>query len=77
MFKVITTKTLDHADQIEANSIEFDNRDDAIAAFDTKLKQLVNDAFNNNEFLHIEISVHNYKALVKIEGTHYCIAIVS
>ena len=74
MYKVIYTKTRDYASEIEAESIDFDSMDLAIAKFNELVKTYVNEILSN-EFLRSNLNVYNHKALIKIEGTHYCIAI--
>jgi len=75
MFKVIYTKTLDNADDIVAESWEYDNLDLAITLFNERVKKLL-DEILGNEFIKSKISVHKHKAIIKMESTHYCLAVV-
>ncbi len=75
MFNVVYTKSLEHADDIETKVWEYENLDLAIELFNEQVNKLVAEVLEN-EFLHANISIHRHKALIRIEGTHYCIAIV-
>lgn len=75
MYNVVYTKSLEHADDIETRVWEYENLDLAINLFNDKVNKLVAEVLEN-EFLHANISIHRHKALIRIEGTHYCIAIV-
>ena len=75
MFNVIYTKSLEHADDIETKVWEYENLDLAIELFNEQVNKLVAEVLEN-EFLHANISIYRHKALIRIEGTHYCIAIV-
>lgn len=75
MFKVIYTKTLDNADDVVAESWEYDNLDLAITLFNERVKKLL-DEILGNEFIKAKISIHKHKAIIKIESTHYCLAVV-
>lgn len=75
MFKVIYTKTLDNADDVVAESWEYDNLDLAITLFNERVKKLL-DEILGNEFIKSKISIHKHKAIIKMESTHYCLAVV-
>ena len=75
MYNVVYTKSLEHADDIETRVWEYENLDLAIKLFNDKVNKLVAEVLEN-EFLHANISIYRHKALIRIEGTHYCIAIV-
>jgi len=75
MFKVIYTKTLDNADDIVAESWEYENLNLAIKLFNERVNKLVAEVLKN-EFLKTKISIHRHKALIHIEDCHYCIAVV-
>ena len=75
MFNVVYTKSLAHADDIETKVWESENLDLAIELFNEQVNKPVAEVLEN-EFLHANISIHRHKALIRIEGTHYCIAIV-
>lgn len=76
MYQVIYTKTLDNADDMVAESWEYDNVYDAIKLFDERVNALVAEMLNNEQ-LNCKMSIHKHKALIKIEGTSYCIALTS
>ena len=75
MYNVVYTKSLEHADDIETRVWEYENLDLAINLFNEQVNKLVAEVLEN-EFLHANISIYRHKALIRIEGTHYCIAIV-
>ena len=75
MYNVVYTKSLEYADDIETRVWEYENLDLAIKLFNDQVNKLVAEVLEN-EFLHANISIHRHKALIRIEGTHYCIAIV-
>lgn len=75
MYKVIYTKTRDNADDVIAESTNFEDEKPAIELFNNYVNSLVNEMLYN-ELLVCKMSIHNHKASIKIEGTHYCIAIV-
>ena len=75
MFNVVYTKSLEHADDIETRVWEYENLDLAIELFNEQVNKLVAEVLEN-KFLHANINIHRHKALIRIEGTHYCIAIV-
>lgn len=75
MYKVVYTKSLENADDIETRLWEYENLDLAINLFNEQVHKLVAEVLEN-EFLQAKISIHRHKALVCIESTHYCIAIV-
>ena len=75
MYKVVYTKTLDNVDNMVAESWEFEDRDTAILLFNGRVNKLINEILDN-EFLKARISINKYKALIKIEDTHHCIAVV-
>ena len=75
MYNVVYTKSLEHADDIETRVWEYENLDLAIKLFNDQVNELVAEVLEN-EFLHANISIYRHKALIRIEGTHYCIAIV-
>ena len=75
MYNVVYTKSLEHADDIETRVWEYENLNLAIELFNEQVNKLVAKVLEN-EFLHANISIHRHKALIRIEGTHYCIAIV-
>lgn len=75
MFKVIYTKTLDNADDVVAESWEYDNVDLAIDLFNERVKKLL-DEILGNEFIKSKISIHKHKAIIKMESTHHCLAVV-
>lgn len=75
MFKVIYTKTLENADEVVAESWEYENKDLAINLFNERVNKLI-EMILGNEYLNTKISIHKHKALFRIESTHYCIAVV-
>ena len=75
MYKVVYTKSLEYADDIETRLWEYENLDSAVNLFNDQVNKLVAEVLEN-EFLQAKISIHKHKALIRIEGTHYCIAIV-
>lgn len=75
MYKVVYTKSLEYADDIETRVWEYENLDLAIELFNEQVNKLVAEVLEN-EFLNANISIHRHKALIRIEGTHYCIAVV-
>lgn len=75
MFKVIYTKTLENADEVVAESWEYENKDLAINLFNERVNKLI-EMILGNEYLNTKISIHKHKALFHIESTHYCIAVV-
>ena len=75
MYNVVYTESLEHADDIETRVWEYENLDLAIKLFNDQVNKLVAEVLEN-EFLRANISIHRHKALIRIEGTHYCIAIV-
>ena len=75
MFKVIFTKTLENADEVVAESWEYDNKDLAINLFNERVNKLMKEILDN-EYYQAKISIHKHKALFHIESTHYCIAVV-
>lgn len=75
MYKVIYTKSLDHADDVVAESWEYENYDLAVNLFNERVNRIVKEILDN-EFLKAKISIHKHKAIVKVEDTHHCIAIV-
>ena len=75
MYKVIYTKTRDYADDVIAESTSFKDEKPAFELFNNYVNSLVNEMLYN-ELLNCKMSIHNHKAVIKIEGTHYCIAIV-
>ena len=75
MFKVICTKTLENADEVVAESWEYETKDLAINLFNERVNRLMQEILNN-EYFNAKISIHRHKALIRIESTHYCIAIV-
>ena len=76
MYTVIYTKSLDNAGDMVAKSYEFTDKDTAIKAFNERIRKLLDKALGN-EFLNCMMSITNHKALIKIESTHYCIAVMS
>ena len=75
MFKVVYTKSLDNADDVIAESWEYENKDLAVLLFKERLHKLFSEILDN-EFYNAKISIHGYRALVKLESTHYCLAVV-
>lgn len=75
MYKVIYTKTRDYADDVIAESTSFEDEKPAFELFNNYVNSLVNEMLYN-ELLNCKMSIHAHKAVIKIEGTHYCIAIV-
>ena len=75
MYKVVYTKSLEYADDIETRLWEYENLDSAVNLFNDQVNKLVAEVLEN-EFLQAKISIHKHKALIRIESTHYCIAIV-
>lgn len=75
MFKVVYTKSLENADDIIAESWEYENKKFAVQLFNERVKKLINEILSN-EFCNSKISIHKYRALITIESTHHCIAIV-
>lgn len=72
MLKVHYLKTLDDADSIVADTHECKTLDEAIGIFNKYVQELVNEMLSNN-ILNCKMSIHNYRALAKVEGTQYCI----
>ena len=75
-YHVIYTKTRDNADEVIAQTYEFVNKDDAIALFKERINKLMAEVLEN-KWLESKFSIFKHKALIKIEGTHYCVALVS
>ena len=75
MYNVVYTKFLENADDIETKVWEYENLNLAIELFNEQVNKLVAEVLEN-KFLHANISIHRHKALIRIESTHYCIAIV-
>ena len=75
MYNVVYTKSLEYADDIETRVWEYETLDLAINLFNEQVNKLVAEILEN-EFLQAKISIHRHKALIRIEGTHYCISIV-
>ena len=75
MYKVVYTKTLDRADEVVAESWEYENKDLAINLFNERVNMLMKEILDN-EYYQAKISIHKHKALIRIESTHYCIAVV-
>ena len=75
MYNVIYTRTRDHADDVIAESTSFKDEKSAIKLFNNYVNSHVNEMLCN-ELLDCKMSIHNHKASIKIEGTHYCIAVV-
>ena len=75
MFKVVYTKSLDNVDDVVAESWEYENLDLAIQLFNERVNKLVAEVLEN-EFLKTKISIHRHKALIRIEDSHHCIAVV-
>lgn len=75
MYKVVYTKSLEYADDIETRVWEYENLDSAVNLFNDQVNKLVAEVLEN-EFLQAKISIHKHKALIRIESTHYCIAVV-
>ena len=75
-YHVIYTKTCDHAEDAIAQTYEFVNKEDAIALFNERVNKLMAEVLEN-KWLNSNFSIYKRKVLIKIEGTHYCIAVVS
>ena len=75
MYKVVYTKSLEYADDIETRVWEYENLDSAVNLFNDQVNKHVAEVLEN-EFLQAKISIHKHKALIRIESTHYCIAVV-
>jgi len=75
MFNVIYTVSCDSADEMITRMWQFKEKNDAINCFNKILQDHI-DEIKNNSLLNVKLSIHHYRALVKIAGTHYCIAIV-
>ena len=75
MYDVIYTKSRDNADEIVAKTWSFEKHEDACVLFKEHVKRLYDEALDN-QFLNFKLSLHNYRAMVKIEGTHYVVALV-
>ena len=75
-YHVIYTKTCDNVDEIIAQTYDYANKDDAIALFNERVNKLMAEVLEN-KWLNAKFSIYKNKALVKIENTHYCIAVVS
>ena len=75
MYNVVYTKFIENADDIETKVWEYENLNLAIELFNEQVNKLVAEVLEN-KFLHANINIHRHKALIRIEGTHYCIAIV-
>lgn len=76
MYKMIYTKSLDNADEIIAESWEYQKKEDAIELFNERVFSLIKKMLNN-EFMHVNINMHRYRALIKVEGEHHCFAVVN
>lgn len=74
MISVIYTKSLDNADDIDVRVSQHEDRRSAISEFQKIVNDLVQETLDN-EFFKTKISIHNYKALIRIEDVHYVIAI--
>lgn len=74
MYIVIYTKSLDNAEDIEVKCWEFKDPGDAEKMFRDKVNEIVQMLLKNS-LLHGKISIFANKALVKVEGTHYTVAI--
>ena len=74
MNRVICTTSRDAADDVEDSVEEFEDFNAARAAFDQRIKRLMYEALDN-EFLNCTLSMHNHKALMRMEGTHYCVVL--
>ena len=75
MYAVIYTKSLDNANEMVAKSYEYESKDDAIKLFNEYVLKVLNEALEN-EYLNCKMSITQHKALIKIEDTHYCIAVM-
>ena len=75
MYKMIYTRTLDNADEIIAESWEFQKKEDAIVLFNDSVSRLLKETFNN-EFVHVDMNMHKHRALIKVESVHHCFAVV-
>ena len=75
MHTVVFTKSLDNAESMETKFWQYDDFKDAKALFEEKVNELIKTVYDN-EFLHANINLFAHNALIKIENTHYCIAIV-
>lgn len=75
MYKMIYTRTLDSADEIIAESWEYQKKEDAIALFNERVSNLITKMLNN-EFMYVNMNMHKHKALIKVESVHHCFAVV-
>ena len=75
MYQVVCTKTCDHADDAKVKVFSYSEKNAAIACFNENVNKLLAKC-TGNEFLQMKMSMHQHKALIQIEGTHYLIAIV-
>ena len=76
MYTVVYTRSLDTADELVVKSWEFEHEADAVSLFNEKLERLMRKILNN-KYLNCKISIHKNRALFKIEGTHYVVAVIS
>lgn len=75
MYKVIYTATLDHAVDIVAKSWEYTDASVAVERYKEQVRSIVDKAIDN-EFLKINMSTCTNHALIKIEGTVHCVALI-
>ena len=75
MYKMIYTRTLDNADEIIAESWEYQKKEDAIEMFNERVSNLMKTMLNN-EFMHVDMNMHKHRALIKVESVHHCFAVV-
>jgi len=75
MYKVIHTKSLENADEMTAESWEYDDKAYAIGRFSSLINQVLCEVLENS-ILNCKASIHCNKAVIKIEGVHHCIAVV-
>lgn len=74
-YKVIYTKSLDNANEVVAESWECKTKDLAINLFNERVNKLMKEILDN-EYYQAKISIHKHKALIRLESTHHCLAIV-
>lgn len=75
MYKVIHTESLENADEMTAESWEYNDKADAFGEFSSLVNQVLSEVLENS-ILNCKASIHYNKAVIKIEGVHHCIAVV-
>ena len=75
MYKVIHTKSLETADEMAAESWEYNDKADAFSEFSSLVNRVLSEVLENS-ILNCKASIHYNKAVIRIEGVHHCIAVV-